>query len=670
MRGRCSAVARFFRFISVLAIFTVMPGWPSQARAEGRYLVGLRSDDPSELRAVTQTGAKILSAVTSGRSVVVEADTAQVAALKRSPLVAYVENDSPIAVSATPNDTLWSDAGSWGLKGSPGIRGAEAWDLTKGSAGVVLAILDTGVDITHPDLAAKIWKNSAEIAANGIDDDGNGFVDDVYGWDFANGDNYPQDDHGHGTQIAGIAAAATNNSSGMAGVCWNCTILPLKVFDAAGTGTISGAIQAIDYVVRLRRRGVNVVVMNMSYGGQERSQAEYDAIKSAEAESIVTVAAAGNDARSNDTVPVYPASFSAELSTVLSVAALGSDGSLTAFSNYGQSVDLAAPGVNILSAYPVGYDGALGNYQILSGTSAAAPFVAGVVGLMQSYQPRTAAQVKQIVLASVITRSSLTGRVRTGGHLDALNATTLAQSLSFTYPVRGFIQANLTPVPAVPVIISVDGVSSTVTTNSVGEFVSTPLAEGSSVRVVPTASAYQFVPAEQTAIVAENLAAMSFSAVARSTPTPGATVTATPTATATQTRTATPSATATATATPTRTATATSTRTATATATLTATVTNTPTATATATMSPTATATPFATATSTATSTATPTSTPTATPTSTATATATATLTATPTRTATATSTPTATLTRTPTATLTPTATATPTATRRKKRRR
>jgi subtilisin family serine protease len=634
-----------FFFSVFLVCIGAVGGWTERAIGDDRYLVGFRSEDHvdeadrSMLRRLSQNGASVLMHFPSSHAALIEVDEAEQTKIRALPEVSYVERDLPLSLSITPNDSFWTDPASWGLKGSPGIQGVQSWDITRGSAGVVIAVLDTGVDITHPDLAAKIWKNPGEIAANWIDDDGNGFVDDVYGWDFANGDNYPQDDHGHGTQVASVAAAASNNGTGVTGVCWNCTILPLKVFDAAGTGTLSSAIAAIDYVVRLRQRGINVVVMNMSYGGSERSQAEVDAIAAAEALDVVTVAAAGNEGRSSDTFPLYPAALSQELSSVVSVGAISSDGNLAPFSNSGQSVDLAAPGVNILGAFPVGYDGLAGNYQNFSGTSASAPFVSGVVGLIQSYQPKTASQIKGIIRQSVVTRSSLLGKVGTGGNLDSYQALLAAQLATFTYPVRGVIRANQTPVAAVPVVISADGSSATVLTNNLGEFVSTPIAEGAVAQVVPTSATYQFVPASQTAVVVENLVPLTFEAVARATATATATPSATPSATPTRTPTLTPTTTATATvtasptATPTRTATSTVTPTATATATLTATAT----VTATPTVTPSATATSTPTATFTVTPSATATVVPTATATRTATATPTKTATATPTRTPTST---------------------------------
>jgi len=666
---------RFSLVLSLLAVFSAILGsFLDVANAEGRYIVGISSDQSGKPRtseamsAIAVLGGAVVSQVTVFGSVVVEGSRSQMQALSLSPAISSVESDSSIGISLNPNDPLFLDSGSWGLKGLPGVRGVEAWDLTQGSSGVVIAILDTGADLTHPDLSTKLWKNAKEIAGNGIDDDGNGFIDDLFGWDFANGDNYPQDDHGHGTQVAAIAAAATNNSVGMSGVCWNCAILPIKIFDAAGTGSLSSAIQAIDYIVRLRQSGVNVVVMNMSYGGAERSQAELNALAAAEAAQIVTVASAGNSSSSNDTNPVYPASFSNELNSVVSVGALATDGSLASFSNFGQAVDIAAPGVNVISAFPVGYDGLLGNYQLLSGTSASAPFVAGLVGLIQSSQPRTATQVKQIVLQSAATRSSLSGKVRSGGQLDAFQAITLARSIGFSYPVSGVIKANQTPVAGVPVVVSAEGTATTAFTNAGGEFTSGLIGEGSLVRVVPTSAAYSFVPAEQTATVVEGLPSMVFSAVARATPTaiPTATITVAPTATATPTRTPT----ATATATPTVTATATMTATATPTSTATATATRTPTATptATATATRTATATPTSTPTATPTPTVTATMTATATPTSTATPTPSPTPTVVATATASRTATPTVTPTRTPTPR--PTLTPTPTATPRKRRRR
>ena len=190
------------------------------------------------------------------------------------------------------------------------IDAPDAWNISTGSQSVVVAVIDTGVDYTHPDLAANIWTNPGEIAGNGRDDDGNGFVDDVHGYDFAEHDGDPMDDNGHGTHVAGTIAAVGNNGLGVAGVNWSASIMPLKFLNSQGPGYLSDAIRAINYATMERTRyGVNVRVMNNSWGGGGFSSAMQTAIQAASDAGILFVAAAGNSGTNNDASPHYPANY-------------------------------------------------------------------------------------------------------------------------------------------------------------------------------------------------------------------------------------------------------------------------------------------------------------------------------------------------------------------------
>ena len=279
----------------------------------------------------------------------------------------------------------------------------EAWDIERGSPNVLIGIMDTGVDTGHPDLASQIWTNPDEIPANGIDDDGNGYIDDVRGWDFGNGDNDPNphavyDSSGvdagfHGTFVAGLAAAATDNGDGIASAGWNCRIVPLKVVNTAGDITLSAVTEAFAYAARM-----GVDVLNLSFGGAgDPGVPEYfQALVDAATESgVVCVAAAGNDG--SDT-PVYPAACA----HVLSVAATDANNERAAFSNWGSWVDVAAPGAAIWSSicrnyefnfvnqflyiFAFGWDG-VNPYMYGDGTSFACPLISGVCGLVRSHQP-------------------------------------------------------------------------------------------------------------------------------------------------------------------------------------------------------------------------------------------------------------------------------------------
>ena len=338
--------------------------------------------------------------------------------------VKVIEPDFVFQRSATyPDDPDFGQL--WGLEntGQSGgvvdadIDAPEAWDVTVGSSSVVVAVLDSGVDYTHPDLATNIWVNGGEIPGDGIDNDDNGFVDDVRGWDFAYDDADPMDVDGHGTHVAGTIAAVGNNGVGMVGVSWNSSILPVKVLGDDGTGSLSDVIDAINYITALRQAGVNVVAINASLGSYGFSQVEADAVAAAGQTGIIFVAAAGNDANNNDgPFSLYPASHADDL--IISVAATDRSNRLASFSNYGvTSVDISAPGVAIYSTLPGG------TYGFQQGTSMAAPHVAGAVAILASAFPNArASEIRDAILDSAVPSASLANRVATGGLLNVAAA--------------------------------------------------------------------------------------------------------------------------------------------------------------------------------------------------------------------------------------------------------
>jgi len=347
-------------------------------------------------------------------------------ALERlAPWVEYVERDRIVRLSQVPNDPHYGQL--WGLKntgqvvaGDPGVAGIdmraeEAWSVTTGDAQFAIAVIDTGVAWRHPDLAANIWTNSAEVAGNGMDDDANGYIDDVRGWDFYGRDADPDDENGHGTHVAGTIGAIGNNNLGVVGVNWACQLVPLRFIGPQG-GYVSDAVSAVDYC---RRKGIKV--SNNSWGGGGYSQALYDAIANARAAGHVFVAAAGNSGVNADVTRAYPASY--DLDNIISVAAANNDGLRAGFSNYGvRSVDLAAPGVAIYSTHL--NDG----YTHLQGTSMASPQVAGAAALVWARNPAWSyAQVRGRLLASVRTAPAWTNVVATGGMLDLGNAVTASR---------------------------------------------------------------------------------------------------------------------------------------------------------------------------------------------------------------------------------------------------
>ncbi len=338
-------------------------------------------------------------------------------------IIRSLEPDRIITSAALPNDpsfsTLWGlhNTGQTGGVADADIDAAEAWNTTTGSRSVVVGVVDTGIDYRHTDLAANMWRNPGEVAGDGIDNDGNGFVDDVYGWDFANNDADPFDDEGHGTHVAGTIGAVGNNGVGVAGVNWQVSLMALKFLGADGSGTTSAAVAALNYATMMRQtRDVNVVATNNSWGGGGASTALTNAIVNGGNAGILTVAAAGNESTNNDVTPSYPANVPSP--SVISVAATDSSNRLASFSNYGATtVDVAAPGVSIRSTTPNN------TYSSYSGTSMATPHVAGMVALMKAANPQaTATQIRSAILSTSVPISALAGKVATGGLVNVAAA--------------------------------------------------------------------------------------------------------------------------------------------------------------------------------------------------------------------------------------------------------
>jgi subtilisin family serine protease len=339
-------------------------------------------------------------------------------------VAAYAAGDDPILATALPNDPSFSMEWSLQNTGQSGgtagidIGAARAWDITTGSRSVVVAVIDSGIDLTHPDLAANLWTNPGEVAGNGIDDDRNGFVDDIHGWNFVDNNANVQDGYGHGTHVAGIIGAVGNNGVGVTGVAWRVSLMVLRIQNDSGVGSTSALIGALRYATTMRRDfGINVVVTNNSWEAAAGYSSVIEGlIREQGAAGITFVAAAGNHGTDSNVIPRYPGNY--DLPNVIAVASLGSSGVLAGSSNYGATtVDLAAPGTFILSTWKGG------GYVALSGTSMAAPHVSGTVALLAAAKPGiTVAEVRGAILGTTAPLASLAGKTATGGRLNAFAA--------------------------------------------------------------------------------------------------------------------------------------------------------------------------------------------------------------------------------------------------------
>lgn len=367
--------------------------------------------------------------------------------------VAYAEPNYRVSTQATPNDPnfslLWGlhNTGQSGGTVGADIKAPEAWNITTGSSNVVVALLDTGIDYNHPDLAANMFRNNADCNANGIDEDGNGYIDDCYGIDTANHDSDPFDDHYHGTHTAGTVGAAGNNSVGVVGVNWNVKLMPCKFLAADGFGDTADAVACLDYIAAMKDRGVNIVATSNSWGGGGYSQALYDAIDAQRQRGILFIAAAGNYALDNDTNAVYPANY--DLPNVIAVAATTQSDSLaSSFSDFGRrTVHLGAPGYQILSTAPNN------SYRTLDGTSMATPHVAGVAALLKAQNPaRDWRAIRNLLLAGGDIKSSLSSTTVTGKRLNAYGSLTCTNAPVFSRLKPA--QDNITVSVGTPITIS------------------------------------------------------------------------------------------------------------------------------------------------------------------------------------------------------------------------
>lgn len=418
--------------IATLAISAVASANAPQADAvPGEFIVRLKPNvvSMSSTQLSNALGAYVKSSIPSQHIVVVkrpmfETTYSAVKTLAQNDLVDVVEPNYIYKASRTPDDPMLGQL--WGLKnigqkdssGKVGVAGVDvgmeqAWDIETGSDKMLVAVIDTGIDFNHPDLKDNLWTNLAELNGKaGVDDDNNGVIDDIHGFNAITGDGNAQDDQGHGSHCSGTIGAKGNDGKGIVGVNWNVKIMAVKFLDKNGSGTLENALKAIDYATKMGAK-----VMSNSWGGGGFSQTLLDSIKRSNDAGALFLAAAGNDSNNNDSNPSYPASY--DVANIISVAAIDNQGNKASFSNYGKrTVHLGAPGVNV-------YSSTGGAYDSWSGTSMATPHVSGVAALVWAHEPNlTAIELKQRLLATARPIAGLKGKTKTGGLVNAYLALT------------------------------------------------------------------------------------------------------------------------------------------------------------------------------------------------------------------------------------------------------
>jgi serine protease len=398
----------------------------SQEFVPGEIIVKLKPGASSAALSAVAGPAALSAAPTiksTGATLVKLADgvgvSSAVATLSKDSAVVYAEPNWIQHATVVPNDPLQGDQWGWGV-----IDAYEAWDIETGNPSIVVNVIDTGIDLTHPDLVGNIWTNALEAAgAPNVDDDGNGYKDDIHGWNAVANNGNPQDDNDHGTHCAGTIGAVTQNGEGVAGLNWHTSVLSCKFLNASGSGSTFDAQECVDYIIATKNAGsADIRVSSNSWGGGGSSASMRDAIQAAVNAGILWVNAAGNDSSNNDCLAAtaYPSSYN--IDGIISAAATTSSDDIAYFSNFGSStVDIGAPGYGIWSTVKDGL------YASFSGTSMACPHVSGVAALALAANPAlTVAELKKVIVCSGDPIAAMDGVTTSGLRLNALGAVTAA----------------------------------------------------------------------------------------------------------------------------------------------------------------------------------------------------------------------------------------------------
>ena len=394
-------------------VLAVLPAAASADAVAGQLVVGFRSGVTASTQksVIERAGGRLVRRLANIRGTVVRLRERglELGVLRRRLSAArgvrYAEPDFYLRSSATPDDPRYDQQYALADGGAGAVGAPLAWSIRTACAKV--AVLDTGAQYNHPDLTGNVWRNSKEIAGNNKDDDHNGYVDDYYGVNLVKGRDSGVDDEGHGTHVSGIIAGHGNNATGISGLCWTGSVVPVKFMNSKGKGSSSDAATGLDYAIK---SGAKIV--NGSFGSSSKSTALQDEVDYAQSKGVLLVFAAGNDGTNNDKTPVYPASFTN--SNIITVAAVTSTGALASFSNYGvKSVDLAAPGDSIVSTY------LNSGYKVLSGTSMASPIVAAAAAMIHARDSSLSySQIRSAILSHTTPDAALSGKVAHPGVLN------------------------------------------------------------------------------------------------------------------------------------------------------------------------------------------------------------------------------------------------------------